>query len=168
MPSATLSEYQSHGDAELETQNILVKRASLADLDLIVPLFDAYRQFYEQPSNLALARGFIADRLEREQSVIFLALRQDGAAVGFTQLYPSFSSASAQRIFILNDLFVDPSVRRRGVGQKLLAAAAEFGRSAGAVRLTLSTAHSNTAAQALYEAQGWRRDEVFRSYQLAL
>jgi ribosomal protein S18 acetylase RimI-like enzyme len=168
MPSATLSEYQSSGDAELETQNIFVKRATLPDLELIVPLFDAYRQFYEQAQDLTLAREFLRERLEREQSVIFLALGADGSAVGFTQLYPSFSSASARRIFILNDLFVDPAMRRSGVGQQLLVAAAEFGRGAGAARLTLSTAHANSAAQALYEAQGWQLDEVFRSYYLPL
>jgi ribosomal protein S18 acetylase RimI-like enzyme len=152
----------------LETQTIFVRRASLADLDLIAPLFDAYRQFYEQTPDLALAREFIGERLEREQSVIFVALRSDGSAVGFTQLYPSFSSASARRIFILNDLFVDPAARRSGVGERLLAAAVEFGRSVGAIRLTLSTAHSNSTAQSLYEGQGWRLDEVFRSYHLAL
>ena len=152
----------------METQNIFVRRASLADVELVAPLFDAYRQFYERTPDLTLAREFLRERLQREQSVIFLALRSDGSAAGFTQLYPSFSSASAQRIFILNDLFIDPSARRRGVGQRLLDAAAEFGRSEGAIRLTLSTAHTNTAAQALYEAHGWRRDEVFRSYHLAL
>jgi len=152
----------------METQNIFVRRASLADVDLVAPLFDAYRQFYEQTPDLALAREFLRERLEREQSVIFLALRPDGSAVGFTQLYPSFSSASAQRIFILNDLFVDPAARHGGVGQRLLDAAADFGRSAGAIRLTLSTAHTNTAAQALYESHGWRRDEVFRSFHFAL
>ena len=152
----------------METQNIFVRRATLADLELIVPLFDAYRQFYERAQDLALAREFLRERLERDHSVIFLALRSDGTAVGFTQLYPSFSSASARRIFILNDLFVDPGARRSGVGQQLLEAAAEFGRSAGAARLTLSTAHTNATAQSLYEAQGWRRDEVFRSYDLPL
>ena len=152
----------------METRKIFVRRATLADVELIVPLFDAYRQFYEQARNLALAREFLRERLERDQSVIFVALRSDGAAVGFTQLFPSFSSASAQRIFILNDLFVDPAARRNGVGQQLLEAAAEFGRGEGAIRLTLSTAHSNTSAQSLYEAQGWRRDEVFRNYYLPL
>ena len=152
----------------MEPRNIFVRRAMLADLELIAPLFDAYRQFYQQTPDLALAREFLRERLEHDQSVIFLALRPDGTAAGFTQLFPSFSSASAQRIFILNDLFVDPAARRSGVGQLLLRAAAEFGRSTGAVRLTLSTAHTNTPAQSLYEAQGWRRDEVFRSYHLPL
>jgi hypothetical protein len=100
----------------MEEQNIFVRRASLADLDQIVPLFDAYRQFYGQAHNLALAREFLRERLEQDQSVIFLALGSSGSAAGFTQLYPSFSSASVQRIFILNDLFVDPAVRRSGGG----------------------------------------------------
>jgi ribosomal protein S18 acetylase RimI-like enzyme len=145
-----------------------VRRATLADLDLLAPMFDAYRQFYQQTPDLGVAREFLRERLEHDQSVIFLALRQDGSAVGFTQLHPSFSSASARRIFILNDLFVDPAARRSGVGQRLLNAAAEVARGAGAIRLTLSTAHTNATAQSLYEAQGWRRDEVFRSYHLPL
>jgi ribosomal protein S18 acetylase RimI-like enzyme len=152
----------------MEQQNIFVRRASLSDLDRIAPLFDAYRQFYGQAHDLSLAREFLRERLDLDQSVIFIALGQDASAIGFTQLYPSFSSASARRIFILNDLFVDPATRRSGVGRALLEAAADFGRSAGAARLTLSTAHTNTSAQSLYEASGWLRDEVFRSYHLAL
>jgi ribosomal protein S18 acetylase RimI-like enzyme len=152
----------------MEEQIIFVRRATVADVDRIAPLFDAYRQFYGQAADLAVAREFLRERLEQDQSVIFLALRPDGSAAGFTQLYPSFSSASAKRIFILNDLFVDPITRRSGAGRALLQAAADFGRSAGAVRLTLSTAHTNTTAQSLYEATGWLRDEVFRSYHLAL
>ena len=152
----------------MNVQNIFVRRASLADLDQIAPLFDAYRQFYDQSPNLALAREFLHERLEQNQSVIFLALSADGLAIGFAQLYPSFSSASAQRVFILNDLFVDPAARRSGAGRALLQAAADFGRSAGAARLTLSTAHTNTSAQSLYESTGWLHDEIFRGYHLVL
>jgi len=90
-------------------------RATIDQLDLIAPLFDGYRQFYKQPSNVDKARQFIKDRLIRHESVIFLALL-DEAAVGFTQLYPSFSSTSMQRLWILNDLFVAPDGRRSGVG----------------------------------------------------
>jgi ribosomal protein S18 acetylase RimI-like enzyme len=152
----------------MEQQSIFVRRATVADVERIAPLFDAYRQFYGQAHDLILAREFLRERLEQDQSVIFLALGRVGSAVGFTQLYPSFSSASAKRIFILNDLFVDPAARRGGVGRALLQAAADFGRSAGAARLTLSTAHTNPSAQSLYEASGWLRDEIFRSYHLAL
>jgi ribosomal protein S18 acetylase RimI-like enzyme len=147
---------------------IVVRRASLADLDEVVLLFDAYRQFYGQPADLDLARTFIRERLQHNQSVILIAQKPDGSTVGLTQLYPSFSSAQAKRIFILNDLFVVPSARRSNVGRLLLQAAADFGRASGAARLTLSTAATNAAAQSLYEAVGWTRDREFWTYNLPL
>jgi GNAT superfamily N-acetyltransferase len=151
-----------------EQHNLVVRQATILDLDLLVPLFDAYRQFYRKPSDPGLARQFLRERFQHNQSIVFLALRQDGSAIGFTQLYPSFSSASAAKILILNDLFVQPGVRRMRVGSLLLSAAADFGRSIGAVRLTLSTEVTNEAAQALYEAEGWIRQTDFYVYNLTL
>lgn len=145
-----------------------IHQASLADLENIVPLFDGYRQFYGQASDLECARQFLRERLEREESIIFAAVNEEGSAVGFTQLFPSFSSVSAARILILNDLYVAPEGRRRGVGTLLLRAAAAYGRSVGAVRLTLSTGITNQAAQAAYERDGWVRQTDFYSYDLAL
>ena len=114
----------------------LIRRATVEDLDLIVPLFDAYRQFYRQQPDLNLARTFLSDRFRHSQSVIFLALDDaiddNGCALGFTQLYPSFSSALARPVYILNDLFVAPSARRRNVARGLLETAAEFGKQSGA------------------------------------
>lgn len=147
---------------------VLIRQASVDDLNLIVPMFDAYRRFYKQPPDLELARRFLLERFQNNQSIIFLALDSRGDPLGFTQLYPSFSSGLAKRIFILNDLFVVPAARRRGVGYLLLQAAAEFGRAVGAARLTLSTALDNTSAQALYEFSGWQRDQVFCTYTLPL
>jgi GNAT superfamily N-acetyltransferase len=144
-----------------------VRRATIADLETLVPLFDAYRCFYRQASEPERARHFLKERLERDQSVIFLAM-DGGVAAGFTQLYPSFTSTGMARIFILNDLFVSPDARRHGVGRALLEAAAQYGRRAGAVRLALSTEHTNTTAQSLYEKTGWKRDTVFCTYQLTL
>ncbi len=146
----------------------LVRQATIADLDLLTPLFDAYRVFYRRPSDLALARTFLQERFQHQQSVVFLAAGSDGAALGFTQLYPSFSSVSAARIFVLNDLFVASEARGMGVGGKLLEAAADHGRAVGAVRLSLSTAIDNEAAQALYAAKGWVRDTTFFHYDLSL
>lgn len=146
---------------------VQIRRAAAEDLELVAPLFDAYRQFYRQPSDLAGARRFLRQRFDREQSVIFLALI-DGIAAGFTQLFPSFSSGAMAQIFILNDLFVAPHARRRGVGSALLESAARHGREAGAVRLVLSNEIGNTAAQSLYERLGWKRDTLFCVYQLAL
>ncbi len=144
-----------------------IRQANIADVDLLVPLFDAYRQFYRQASDIERARSFLQDRLQLEQSVILLAF-EGSKALGFTQLYPSFSSGAMARIFILNDLFVSPEFRRQGAGSALLEAAAQFGRNAGALRLALSTEITNNAAQAVYERQGWKRDTVFCVYQLAL
>jgi GNAT superfamily N-acetyltransferase len=151
-----------------DSNNIQVRQASVTDLEALVPLFDGYRQFYGKPSDLPLARAFLLERFAHNQSVIFIATRPDGSAVGFTQLYPSFSSVSAARTFILNDLFVVPAVRRSGVGIQLLEAAAAFGRAVGAIRLSLSTAGDNESAQALYVSQGWVRDTKFYAYHLSL
>ena len=147
--------------------DISVRQASAADLPLVVPLFDAYRQFYRLPADPERARRFLMERFERNESVAFLAFRRV-AAVGFTQLYPSFSSAAMAPIFILNDLYVAPEARGCGAGSALLHAAADYGRNSGAVRLVLSTEVANTTAQSLYERLGWKRDTVFYTYQFGL
>ena len=145
-----------------------IRQASFADLELIVPLFDAYRQFYRKESDLALARRFLRERFDRNESTIFVAFGHDGTAIGFTQLFPSFSSGSAAPILILNDLFVVPVARHTGIGRQLLRAAATFGQTMGAIRLTLSTEVGNSAARALYEAEGWLLQTDYCVYNLAL
>jgi ribosomal protein S18 acetylase RimI-like enzyme len=144
-----------------------VRTARADDLNGLAALFDAYRRFYEQPADVALARRFIGERLARSDSVIFLA-EDGGEPVGFTQLYPSLCSVEAAPIMVLYDLFVTPEARGRGIAQLLMQAAEAHARSVGCARLDLSTAHTNCAAQALYEQRGWVRDEVFRVYSLKL
>ena len=146
---------------------ITIRQAVLADLDAVAILFDGYRQFYVQASDEAAAKTFLQARFEHGQSVVLLAESQ-GQAVGFTQLYPSFSSVSMARVFVLNDLFVAPTARRLGVGEALLNAAANHARQLGAVRLSLTTNVQNLPAQALYESMGWARDKKFYAYHLAL
>jgi len=147
--------------------SITIRQAVLADLDAVVTLFDAYRQFYGQASDEAAAKTFLKARFEHRQSVVLLAESQ-GQAVGFTQLYPSFSSVSMARVFVLNDLFVAPTARRLGVGEALLTAAADHARQLGAVRVSLTTDVQNLPAQALYESMGWARDQKFYAYHLSL
>jgi len=152
----------------IDRNQISVRQATISDLDLVAPLFDAYRQFYQKPAGLALAKKFLLERFQHNESIIFVGINEDGAALGFVQLYPSFSSGAAARILILNDLFVLPDARRAGVGKMLLRAAAEYGKAIGAVRLTLSTEVTNKSAQALYEAEGWKLQTDFYVYNLAL
>lgn len=147
---------------------MLVHQATVEDIDQLALLFDGYRQFYGKPSDPDAAREFLLERFRHYQSVIFLAHTAAGDAVGFTQLFPSFSSVSMARTFILNDLFVAPVARRSGVAAMLLASAAQYARSVGAIRITLTTAIDNTTAKALYLSQGWQQDEAFHVFHLGL
>lgn len=137
---------------------VTVRRVDETGLDLVAPLFDAYRRFYAQPADLVRARQWLRERLQRNESVVLLAER-DGVAVGFSQLYPMFSSVRTARIWILNDLYVDANARRMGVARTLLDAAAMFARDDGAARLMLETGRDNLAARALYRAAGWHEDD---------
>jgi GNAT superfamily N-acetyltransferase len=142
---------------------VTVKQASLSDLDDIVPLFDLYRQFYGKESDKLQARDFLLSRFNHGESTIFIAYL-DKEPVGFTQLYPSFSSASLARIFILNDLYVIVNARKYGAATALIENAKMFAQTLGAVGLTLSTAVTNETAQKLYQSLGWKRDEQFYVY----
>ena len=147
--------------------NPTLRRATMDDVDAIAPLFDRYRMFYQQPSDEALAHRFIGERQQRGESVIFLA-EIGGKAIGFTQLFPSFSSVRAGRAFVLNDLYVDITARRLGVARALLQAAADFARADGAIRLELETDPDNLSAQALYRHMGWEPYEGTLRFRLRL
>src|SRR5262245_44496736 len=148
-----------------------VRAAMPSDLPALARLFDAYRVFYRQPSDPAAAEGFLRERFAHGDSHLFVACL-DGAPpreaplLGFTQLYPSLSSVSMARIYVLNDLFVAPAARRGGVARALLEAAHAFARARGAVRVSLETAVDNLGAQALYESLGYARDVAFHRYHL--
>jgi len=146
-----------------------IVQASHDHLPLLVPLFDAYRVFYEQPSDLEAAHAYLHQRISNLESVIFLAISEDGReGLGFVQLYPSFTSVGLQRLWILYDLYVAPSARKRGIGRALMERARNFAQATGASHLELSTAKDNRAAQALYESLGYIRDDDFYYYELSL
>lgn len=144
-----------------------LRRATLADLPLLVPLFDAYRRFYGQPSDPPRAERFLRERLAGDESVVYLA-ELNAMAVGFVQLYPSFWSVAACRSWILNDLFVSPAHRGTGAGKALMNRARSHALETGAGGLSLATQRTNLAAQRLYESLGWKRDEDFYHYELSL
>jgi ribosomal protein S18 acetylase RimI-like enzyme len=144
------------------------RKAVSQDLEDVSTLFDQYRSFYGRSSDPALAKRFIQERINNEDSLILVAESLQGKIAAFTQLYPSFSSISAAPVYVLNDLYVAPAHRRQGAGRALLEAAREFARQKGAVALSLSTAIDNKNAQSLYESLGWEMDRKFLHYNLTV
>jgi ribosomal protein S18 acetylase RimI-like enzyme len=144
---------------------VAIRRAGPSDLDAAARLFTAYLRFYEKSTPESEARVFIGERLAKQDSVFYLA-EAEGRALGFTQLYPAFASLSLAPSWILNDLYVDPSARGRGVGEALMSAARALAVANGAAELMLQTARTNTTAQRLYEKLGWVRDDEFLVYTL--
>ncbi|RUS47956.1 GNAT family N-acetyltransferase [Cohnella sp. AR92] len=148
---------------------IIVRQATVADVEEAAALFDEYRVWYGQASDLEGARRFLLDRFERSESVLYVAVdKAENQYVGFTQLYPSFSSISMKRTWVLNDLFVRKEHRQRGAASLLLQTAKEHAERTRAKGLELSTALDNVRAQRLYESKGYKRDEEFYHYFLSL
>jgi GNAT superfamily N-acetyltransferase len=142
-----------------------VARIGPGDLDALVPLFDAYRVFYKQPSDPALARDYLVRRLEAGEYAGFLARDAAGRAVGFALMSGSFTSVGLKRIWILNDIYVDPQARGGGIGAALMEAAEAFARETGAGRMDLFTARTNATAQSVYRKAGWVEDAAFLRFQ---
>ena len=144
-----------------------IYQATIDDLEGVSNLFNLYRMFYEQESDLEGAKNYIKERIESKESVIFV-VKYKQKYVGFTQLYPTFSSISMKRAWILNDLYVDVEARNQRVGEILLHKAKSFAVESGAKSISLSTAPDNDYAQRLYEKNGYIRDSQFYHYELSL
>jgi ribosomal protein S18 acetylase RimI-like enzyme len=136
-------------------------------LESLAILFDNCRIFYNQTSDIKAARNFLQERFQNNDSVVF-AVKDNEKIVGFTQLYPSFSSVSMKRVWILNDLYVEESYRRKKVATLLINTAQEYAKQSGAIRVILATHFSNITAQKLYESQGYIKDKEFYHYALQL
>jgi ribosomal protein S18 acetylase RimI-like enzyme len=140
-----------------------IQKATINDLNALAELFDAYRVFYQQESNVEEARNFLKERIENEDSVVFIAYDESNP-VGFVQLYPTFSSVSMKRSWTLNDLFVNKSARKKGFGEKLIKTAIEFADETGAKGVALETGHDNVTAQKLYEKIGFIKESNYFYY----
>ena len=141
-----------------------VRVATSADAGQVARLFDLYRCFYGRESNLNESAGFISERLKNKDSVIFIVETTDGTLAGFTQLYPIFSSLSAKKAWVLNDLFVCREFRSQGVASKLIQQSLAFCKNAGAEWVSLQTATDNFTAQQLYQKLGFIQDTQFLNY----
>ncbi|KIE05690.1 hypothetical protein NF27_DN00060 [Candidatus Jidaibacter acanthamoeba] len=142
---------------------------SLSNLGHLTELFCQYRTFYKQPLDFEKTRKFVFDRLNMKDSIFFMAYEKGSkVAMGFTQLYPSFTSVGMQRIYILNDLYVAPEYRGKGVSKALLTRAHEFSIENGAQKVSLMTADNNIIAQKLYESLDYNFDTQFSHYNFIL
>jgi len=147
----------------MQISDLQIIKATMSNMEALLALFLSYLDFYNRPAGTAEAEAFLRSRFEADESVVFLAMA-GAEAVGFVQLYPTFSSLSLRRLWILSDLYVAEPARRRGIAKALIRRAQELALETHAEGLTLETAVSNTAAQRLYEQLGWRRDEDFFRY----
>jgi GNAT superfamily N-acetyltransferase len=143
--------------------NLKIRHATIQDLPKIVPLFDSYREYFNQPKNPVEVEKFLFDKFERLESVIFLAEHQN-EIIGFAQLYPIFSSLSLKRVWLLNDFFVSEAYRKNGVGKKLFAQVKDYTYLTKSKGIELSVEHSNSKAWEFWERQGFKLDEEFRYY----
>lgn len=145
-------------------------KATLEHLDLLAPLFIKYREFYGEMPYPDSSRAFLEKRLSREESVIYLALPidDDKRLLGFCQLYPSYSSLSLKRVWILNDIYVAEDARRQLVADHLMRTAKKMAKQSQAVRMRVSTSSNNEVAQKVYESIGFREDTEFKNYVLPI
>ncbi|MBO6515126.1 MAG: GNAT family N-acetyltransferase [Bacteroidia bacterium] len=144
------------------------KRATTDDLQVLTGLFDQYMVFYKKPSAPTQYGAYLKERLENNEAIVFLALDNTGKALGFVLNYFSFTSVSQGKIVVLNDLFVAPSHRKKGVGEHLIQCSFDLAKSMGAVRVDLGTAKDNYDAQRLYERIGFIRDDEFYAYSYSI
>lgn len=136
---------------------VTVKKANLTDLNTLTKLFNLYRLFQKQPTDVEGARNFLEKRMKNNETEIYIAYLKN-EAVGFTLLYPSYSSVAMQRSWILNDLYVEKLARKKGVANVLLEQVIEFTKETKVCGIVLETCNDNYIAQKLYEKFGFVKE----------
>lgn len=142
-----------------------IRSAHINDLNALAVLFDSYRVFYEKASDIDAAIFFLKERIENADSVLFVAEDSNKTLVGFTQLYPLFSSTRMKKLWLLNDLFVHPEFRGKGISIALIDKAKELCRETGACAIMLETAKSNTIGNNLYPKAGFELEKDCNFYE---
>ena len=133
-----------------------IRTASLKDLDQLVILFEEYRAFYDKPAQAKEAKQFLLNRMQNEESVIYVAELKGITLAGFVQLYPYFSSTNLKRLWLLNDLFISPNSRGKGISVQLIEKAQQLAKDTGAYALMLETGKDNVVGNRLYPKTGFK------------
>ena len=144
--------------------NFKIINAEEKHIEEIGVLFDLYRQFYKYESNLIESTNYIKDRINNNESTIFIAISDANEAIGFVQLYETFGSLDLGKIVILYDLYVKEDHRKNHIGRKLMIKSHEYAKKINAKRIQLSTAIDNYIGQSLYESLGYVKDDDFYTY----
>ncbi len=140
-------------------------QASMEHIEGLALLFDAYRVWYRKDSNIPAAKEFLKARLQNSESIVYLAIdEKNGGMVGFTQLYPLFSSTRMKPLWLLNDLFVQPDYRGQGISKLLIDRCKELARTTEAAGLMLETEKSNTIGNQLYAATDFELESDVNFY----
>lgn len=129
--------------------------ATAFDLPSLAELFNKYRVFYNQPSDVAAAASFLKERMYKKDSVIYIAAEEE-VVTGFVQLYPLFSSVQMKSMWLLNDLFVDSAHRKKGIAKALIAQVKQHAINTNACGIMLETARNNKEGNALYPTEGFK------------
>jgi ribosomal protein S18 acetylase RimI-like enzyme len=148
----------------------MIRKATIKDLDQLTALFDQYLLFYKKPSNVEKHKSYLRERIENNEAIIFMAFDDEltEKAIGFTLIYPTFSSILLNKILILNDLYVDSTIRNNGTGEKLILKTVELAKELDVKLVRLRTAKNNIIAQGLYHKMGFVRDELVYTYDLVV
>ena len=144
--------------------NFKIINAEEKHIEEIGVLFDLYRQFYKYESNLIESTNYIKERINNNESTIFIAISDANEAIGFVQLYETFGSLDLGKIIILYDLYVKEDHRKNNIGRKLIIKSHEYAKKINAKRIQLSTAIDNYIGQSLYESLGYVKDDDFYTY----
>lgn len=136
-----------------------VFQATTLHIDQVVELFDAYRVWYRKSSDKAAAKAFLSERISGKESVIYVCENEANQLVGFTQLYPIFSSTRMKKMWLLNDLFVAPDYRGRGISKLLIEKAKDLARSNNASGILLETEKNNDIGNHLYPSAGFELEK---------
>lgn len=148
----------------------MIRKATLQDLDQLTNLFDQYVVFYKNPSNFEKHKAYLKERMENNEATVYLAFDDENKekAIGFALIYVTFSSLALNKILILNDLFVDPNVRKNGIGEQLIQQTVAMAKELNSNTIRLRTAKNNIIAQGLYHKMGFVREEGLYSYDLTV
>jgi ribosomal protein S18 acetylase RimI-like enzyme len=148
----------------------MIRKATIEDLDQLTNLFDQYVVFYKNPSNYEKHHKYLKERLEQNEAIIFVATDEENndSIVGFALIYVTFSSLALNKILILNDLFIEATARKKGIGEQLILQTVALAKELGSKIIRLRTAKNNVAAQALYHKMGFVREDYLYSYDLTV